>query len=90
MILPTRALLALLGRRSRSGYDPMKELQGDEWAKYRKRPLVVDAKMLNQRVEIETREGTMVGEPMDYLVIGVEGEVYPVGREIFEKTYDEV
>jgi hypothetical protein len=62
----------------------------DEWAKYRKRPVVIDARQLTQRVEINTREGTVVGEPGDYLIVGVEGEIYPCGREIFEQTYEEV
>jgi hypothetical protein len=61
-----------------------------EWAHYRKRPVVVQAKELEQRVEIETREGTVVGEPGDYLLVGVDAEVYPCDPEIFDATYDRV
>ena len=39
--------------------------------------------------EILTRDGALrgfVGE--DYIIKGVEGEVYPIKKTIFEKTYD--
>jgi len=55
---------------------------------YRKRPVVVLAERLERRTEIETLEGTMVGEPGDWLVIGVAGERYPVKPDIFEQTYE--
>jgi len=38
---------------------------------------------------IKTREGTLygyVGE--DYIIRGVEGELYPIKKEIFHKTYE--
>ena len=91
MMLPTQALLVLLGRRRQVALEQDDvDLEGAEWGKYRKRPVVIDAKQLTQRVEIDTREGTVVGEPGDYLIVGVEGEIYPCGREIFEQTYEEV
>lgn len=91
MMLPTQALLVLLGRRRKLALEESDvDLEGDEWGKYRKRPVVIDAKQLTQRVEIDTREGTVVGEPGDYLIVGVDGEIYPCGREIFEQTYEEV
>ena len=91
MILQTHALLTLLGRRRRLALEEDGiDVSGAEWGKYRKRPVVIDAKQLTQRVEIDTREGTVVGDSGDYLIVGVEGEIYPCGREIFEKTYEEV
>jgi hypothetical protein len=39
---------------------------------------------------IETLEGTMRAEPTDYIIHGVNGEVYPCKPDIFEKTYDPV
>lgn len=36
---------------------------------------------------VETLEGAMKGLAGDYLVKGVEGELYPCARHIFEKTY---
>ena len=37
---------------------------------------------------VETLEGTMKGKVGDYLMCGVEGELYVCDREIFEKTYE--
>ena len=41
-------------------------------------------------VKIETREGTMRGNRGDWIVRGVEGELYPVKPDIFAKTYEPV
>lgn len=38
---------------------------------------------------IHTLEGNMKCYPSDYIVRGVDGEFYPVKKEIFEKTYVE-
>ena len=38
---------------------------------------------------IYTREGTIVGHPdEDFIILGVDGERYPIKKSIFEKTYD--
>ncbi len=55
---------------------------------YRKKPITIEAVRLTDRIEIETREGVMVGEPGDWLITGVEGEKYPCKDSIFRKTYD--
>lgn len=39
-------------------------------------------------VSISTLEGTMVGEPGDWLIRGVKGEFYPCKPDIFEATYE--
>lgn len=36
---------------------------------------------------VETLEGAMRGQAGDYIIKGVEGELYPCARHIFEKTY---
>ena len=41
-------------------------------------------------VEIETLEGVMRGNAGDWIIRGVQGELYPCKREIFEATYEEV
>lgn len=56
--------------------------------KYRKKPVVIYAKRLTERREIHTLEGTMVGEPGDWLIIGVKGEQYPCKDAIFRATYE--
>ena len=57
-------------------------------AKYRKKPVVIEAEVLTERIEIETLEGILIGEPGDYLITGVKGEQYPCKSDIFEMTYE--
>tara|TARA_R100001480_G_C4729860_1_gene180867 strand:- start:844 stop:1122 length:279 start_codon:yes stop_codon:yes gene_type:complete len=40
--------------------------------------------------EIKTLEGVMRGDGGDYIIKGVEGEIYPCKPDIFKKTYDVV
>jgi hypothetical protein len=40
--------------------------------------------------EINTLEGVMRGEVGDYIIQGVQGEVYPCKPDIFEQTYEKV
>lgn len=42
------------------------------------------------KLEICTLEGTMTASIGDWIIIGVEGEVYPCRDAIFKKTYEEV
>lgn len=39
---------------------------------------------------IKTLEGNMTASKEDYLIKGVNGELYPCKKEIFEKTYEQV
>lgn len=39
-------------------------------------------------VHINTLEGTMVAQPGDWIIKGINGELYPCKPDIFEKTYD--
>lgn len=39
---------------------------------------------------IETLEGTMAARPGDYILRGVQGEVYPCKPDIFRATYEAV
>jgi hypothetical protein len=57
-------------------------------AKFRKKPVEVEAVRLTERIKIETLEGTMIGNPGDWLITGVAGEKYPCKDDIFRKTYD--
>ena len=38
--------------------------------------------------EIKTLEGTMIAKVGDYIIQGVNGEIYPCKADIFEKTYE--
>jgi len=40
--------------------------------------------------EIHTLEGTMKAQRGDYIIKGINGEVYPCKPDIFKKTYEEV
>jgi hypothetical protein len=59
-----------------------------EWLKVRKKPIIVHALRMLKDFEVDTIEGTHQGNAGDYLLKGVEGELYPIKIEIFEKTYD--
>ncbi len=41
-------------------------------------------------MKIETLEGVMTAQIGDYIIQGVNGEIYPCKPDIFEKTYEEV
>lgn len=58
--------------------------------KYKKKPIIIQAVELIDDVVIDTREGQLVGYAGDYLIEGIEGEIYPCGKDIFHKTYEEV
>lgn len=40
--------------------------------------------------EIKTLEGIMKGNCKDFIIKGVNGEIYPCKPDIFEKTYEKV
>ena len=39
---------------------------------------------------VTTMEGPLTGKGGDYLMIGVDGEKYPIDKSIYERTYEEV
>lgn len=59
-------------------------------AKYRKKPVVVDAYKTDEKIIIHTLEGDMTANPGDYIITGVNGEQYPCKPDIFEKTYEPI
>jgi len=56
--------------------------------KFKKKPVVIEAIQLTERIEIQTLEGVMVGDPGDWLITGVKGEKYPCKDDIFRATYE--
>lgn len=63
--------------------------QVDGMAGCRKRPIIVHAIQINEDFRVNTLEGNYKqGKAGDYLMRGIEGELYICDREIFEKTYD--
>jgi hypothetical protein len=39
-------------------------------------------------IKINTLEGTMTASPQDWIIKGVNGEIYPCKPDIFAKTYE--
>ncbi len=42
----------------------------------------------SQYCEIKTLEGTMTANPDDFIIQGVQGEIYPCKPDIFNQTYE--
>jgi len=72
-----------------------------EWRKARKKPVVIEYREVIPNgwsykysepfpAEIvKTREGEIVGfEGEDFIIKGVEGELYPIKKDIFYRTYE--
>lgn len=57
------------------------------YSEFTKRPLAITACRLKKSMVIKTLEGNMTGNPGDWLVVGIDGEHYPVKDEIFRRTY---
>ena len=60
----------------------------DEWTPCVKLPIVVHVrKQRKGETHISTREGITPVLPDDLIMRGIAGEEYPIGRELFERTY---
>ena len=66
-----------------TAYEPV---QGMSLCK--KKPILVKCKQINEPFEIITMEGKMQGKAGDYLICGIDGELYACDPTIFNKTYD--
>jgi len=53
-----------------------------------KKPIPIKCSQINEPFEVETLEGTMTGKNGDWLMIGVNDEMYVCDQDIFNKTYD--
>jgi hypothetical protein len=54
-----------------------------------KRPIVVHAKQIHEEFRVNTLEGNYKqGKAGDYLMMGIDAELYICDKAIFEKTYD--
>lgn len=59
-------------------------------AKYRKKPVVIEARRILMPQEVKTLEGTLSAKAGDWIITGVKGEQYPCDNEIFRATYERV
>jgi len=61
---------------------------GSEWTPCVKLPVTVHVRQQRfGETHVSTREGITPVKPDDLIMRGVSGEEYPIGREIFERTY---
>ena len=58
--------------------------------KYRKKPIVIEAYQTDIGFDIFTLEGPLHASVGDYIITGIQGEIYPCKPDIFEATYEEV
>lgn len=65
-------------------------MQENNWRKARKKPVVVEFREVKgDKEKLETPEGEYTAySNKDFVVRGVDGEVYPCKKNIFRKTYD--
>jgi len=62
--------------------------QVDGMADCMKKPIVVHAKRIDEEFRVNTLEGNYKqGKPGDYLMRGIDGELYICDGPIFDKTY---
>ena len=62
-----------------------------EWGYFRKLPVIVSARPCKPEGEqIKTLEGVMTASPGDWIICGVDGEIYPCKPDIFAKTYERI
>jgi hypothetical protein len=52
-----------------------------------KKPIAIRCYQMDQPFEVETMEGVLRGRAGDYLMVGVNNELYPCAKEVFDKTY---
>ena len=60
-----------------------------EWGQYRKKT-IVDMARIDEPFECESREGTLRGQPGDYLAQDGHGGYYPVSVEFHRENYEAV
>jgi len=61
-----------------------------EFQKAVKKPIPVRCIQIDEPFEVETMEGVLKGKKGDYLIIGNHGDMNPIDKEIFLKTYEVV
>lgn len=59
-----------------------------EFKKAIKKPIAIKCIQIDEPFLVETLEGKMKGKKGDWLMVGVNGEMYPCDHDIFDKTYN--
>ncbi|WP_346893545.1 hypothetical protein [Clostridium sp. UBA871] len=55
-----------------------------------KKQIIIEAYQTDKEIIIHTLEGDMKAEVGDWIIKGVNGELYPCKPDIFKKTYDPI
>jgi hypothetical protein len=53
-----------------------------------KKPIPIRCIQIDAPFVVKTMEGELNGKKGDWLMIGIQGEVYPCDQKIFEKSYE--
>ena len=54
-----------------------------------KKPIIIQAVQMNEEFRVDTLEGDYKqGKPGDYLMCGIDSELYICDKDIFERSYD--
>lgn len=57
--------------------------------KFRKKPIIIHAVQINHdNFTVDSQEGKVSGNKGDWLMVGVNNEIYICADSIFRKTYD--
>ncbi|SDB36067.1 hypothetical protein SAMN03097699_0899 [Flavobacteriaceae bacterium MAR_2010_188] len=67
--------------------DP-KNLEDFKFKKARKKPVVIECVQIDEPFTVKSIEGKVSGKKDDWLMKGVDGELYICDQHIFKKTYD--
>lgn len=60
----------------------------NEWRDAWKKPVKIRFRKVKFRELVKTREGELFAYPdKDYMIEGIDGEQYPIKKDIFDKTY---
>lgn len=61
-----------------------------KWKKAKKKPITIHFREVDgEQEEIHTKEGVLIAKKdRDFIIRGIEGELYPINKEIFYKTYN--
>ncbi len=55
-----------------------------------KKPIPLEVRRMPEAFTVETMEGLMQGKAGDWLITGIDGEVYPCDADIFARSYEVV
>jgi len=64
------------------------DIKDIKWLSVQKKSIVIHAIQIFVDFEVQSKEGLVKGKSGDYLMKGIQGELYICDQEIFNKTYN--